>query len=1129
MQQTTTITTWAHRAFTLVLTLLGCLTAYAETPNSDDINDAILVEGSVPVKWTNDATYPWELVDNTMQIPAINRGETSTLSCTYTSDYPTEINFDWYSYYSSYDIDYNENIQLFVDGELYRSVSRTSSWSSIASFILPKGIHKLDFVYNAASVFDQEGGLRKLNVWACKELESACLTTKSIPITFENDSEKMWIARDGYISSPILSAGQSSTTISTTFTVDKLTKFSFEGSVNDFYAELTISIDSKLYDTISQSVNDYGWTNKYVSVVLESGTHLVEFKLTNLSRYDDERIQSTIRNVELHQDWIEVSLSNAGALGREILYKVDKLQDVELLKINGPFNDDDWNVISQLSNVHAIDMSNAQIVSIPYSAFSDNTNLNTVIFPEGLKTIGSGAFRNTNAYRYTIPSSVETISSSAWYETPLERINFAENSQLNTIGYSAFARCSKLEEFIMPNSVTELSTYNNSLSEPIGEQFFGCSALQNLHISDGVTEIPEDFAYGCSALQNLHLPSSLKTIGRYAFSSNKSLREIELPDGLTTISETAFMNSGLQTLILPESVTSLGYRAFDSNSDLEYLVLNSHCSRLSNGVFDDCLALKTVVCPIATPPTYDYDYEPFSGIDYSKVKLIVPDFALEDYKLDSHWHNFIVEASDEASVRDYWYIGNGLTLDKGKRIRNTPDIEMGTGSSIWIDGEVAQPFKSFSYNTGEAAPAVFLSECDGVTATDLTTRFYIDTANKWFFFSPVTDVDVTQISHDATESWIIRRYNGARRASENATSGNWENVTSGKLLRGEGYIVQANRTGWMVFPAAEADHQQFFGAGEATLDINAHECEEAANANWNFLGNPYPTCFDIHDMDMEAPITVWTGSTYKALSVSDDRYVLRPMESFFVQKPEECTELIMLRDGKQLTTTPSANKIVRRRAPEVGRELLNLSIYAETDSVENDMTRVVLNENAQLGYETSRDASKFMSMDLSTAQIYTFNDEGVQLAINERPYADGSVRLGVYTPVRGGHYVIEPTRMDREAYLYDAVTGLEHALEFGPYAFTAENEGACNDRFTLRFAPAAANSIEGIENVANCVKAATGALMITAHEGAAVAIYSVDGIEAAAFTAADGTVNVPLNAGVYVVTIDGESITTIVK
>ena len=605
------------------------------------------------------------------------------------------------------------------------------------------------------------------------------------------------------------------------------------------------------------------------------------------------------------------------------------------------------------------------------------------------------------------------------------------------------------------------------------------------------------------------------------------------------ISNRAFSGSGLQKVVLPESVTVLGKQAFAYNENLQQVDLNSHCLHLNSGVFLACTMLSRVVCPVPTPPTheeyvYSYagesTYPPFyDGVALNNIKLIVPDFALEDYKLDNYWYNFILEAGDEASVRDYWYIGKSLTLDKGKRIRNTPEVEMGTGSSIWIDGEGAQPFKNFTYNTRESSPAVFLSECDGVSATKLTANFYIDTANKWFFFSPVTDVDVTKVSHSTTDSWVIRRYNGARRASENATSGNWENVTSGKLLRGEGYIIQANRTGWMTFPAAEADHQQFFGSAEATLALNTHESEEAANSNWNFLGNPYPTCFDIHDMDMEAPITVCTGSPYKALSVSDDRYVLRPMQSFFVQKPEECTELVMLRDGKQLTTTPSANKIVHRRAPEFGRELLNLSIYAETDSVENDMTRVVLNENARLGYETSRDASKFMSMDLDIAQIYTFNDEGVQLAINERPYADGNVRLGVYTPVRGEHYVIEPTRMDRAAYLYDAVTGLEHALEFGPYTFTAECEGACNDRFTLRFAPAAANSVEGIENTTDSVKAISGALMITAHEGAAVAVYSVDGTEVAAFTAAGGTVNVPLNAGVYVVTIDGESITTIVK
>lgn len=539
--------------------------------------------------------------------------------------------------------------------------------------------------------------------------------------------------------------------------------------------------------------------------------------------------------------------------------------------------------------------------------------------------------------------------------------------------------------------------------------------------------------------------------------------------------------------------------------------------------------MKTVVCPVATPPINEGSYPPFNTVSVGNVKLIVPDFAVEDYKLDSYWNKFIIEAGDEASVRDYWYLGGRLTLDKGKRIRNTPEIVMATGSSIWIDGEATQPFGKFTYGNEEGYPTSFLSQTDAVTATEMVNRFYIDSAEKWYFFSPVTDVDFADISHESTDSWVIRRYNGERRASQNTYSGNWENVTEGKLLRGQGYILRANKTGWLYMPIAKENHQQFFGAAEATLPINAYACEnEPANADWNFMGNPYPTCFDIHDMDMEAPITVWTGSTYKALSLSDDRYVLRPMQPFFVQKPEECEALTMLRDGKQLTTTPS-NKKVARRAPERGRDLINLSIRLVADTADHDMTRVVVNERASLGYDAKRDASKFMSMDPAMAQIYSFDKAGQQMAINERPYDNGSVRLGVYLPVRGEQYTISSDRMDRDAWLYDSVTGLEHSFEYGPYSFTADTEGICNDRFILGFAPGQSTEVESVEETAVKVTAGHGVITVSAARDTEVAVHAADGTLRATFTSTGSAVDVTASAGVHVVTAGGESRTVIVK
>lgn len=84
----------------LLLVVFGISTATAI--ESDDINTAILVEGSLPPTWANDAAHPWYIVEDKdgsfyiQQKTADTSGAlfTATLSFSYKSSYPTEITFE---------------------------------------------------------------------------------------------------------------------------------------------------------------------------------------------------------------------------------------------------------------------------------------------------------------------------------------------------------------------------------------------------------------------------------------------------------------------------------------------------------------------------------------------------------------------------------------------------------------------------------------------------------------------------------------------------------------------------------------------------------------------------------------------------------------------------------------------------------------------------------------------------------------------------------------------------------------------------------------------------------------------------------------------------------------------------
>lgn len=557
--------------------------------------------------------------------------------------------------------------------------------------------------------------------------------------------------------------------------------------------------------------------------------------------------------------------------------------------------------------------------------------------------------------------------------------------------------------------------------------------------------------------------------------------------------------------------------------------------------FYDCPAIEKVVLPCATPPSIKND--PFPNVTKANVQLLVPDFAYASYKADPYWYNFkSAQPSDEVSLNDYWAIRGALTLDGSHAMRGTPSVEMIRGGSLVMDSLAVQSFDTFTYNTsynpGEStpqSPASFLSRSNKVTANKLEARFYVASSNTWYFFSPVTDVKMSDITFPASDSWVIRYYDGARRASESTSSGNWVNVPAdGTLHRGEGYIIQTRAAGWLYMPAATTEHDKFFGSNEVTLPLADNTCETPEHAGWNFVANPYPCYYDIYYIDMQAPITVWTGSTYRAYSLydgdrGDDTFVLRPMQPFFVQKDNAELTTTMPLHGRRTSTVIDRTGAPRRAAAvNQNRHKLNLELFRDGSEEAEDYTRIVINEEAQMAYETKCDASKFMSMDANVAQLYSFGGNNHPMAINERPYDDGNVPLGVYLPEAGKTYRISALRADRRAWIYDAATGTEHDLTMGDYYFTAAKAGADNKRFTIRFAPGS-SAVGSLDATPVKVTGNTGYIAVSAPAGAKVAVYATDGTMIANLKAENGTAEIPAAAGIYIVKVNDETVKTIVK
>lgn len=1118
------------RNLAMLLMLMLCANVSAFALESDDINAKILDPKSTVIpQWTDDAANPWRFSNDstTLFTPDFEDIVSTKLSMTFSSQYP--VNFGIRTRFE----DNGGNFFIYIDGE-ENNIGGSSSYSWFAK-IIPAGNHTIEFV---ADLLNNTSwvGLSIVQLFEYKPLETSCLKDGSMPLTFENDQEFPWLTYDGSILS--MNPGDSSSKISTTFTIDKPSLFSFEyynknDEGHDYRDVTTVVIDSVEY--LSSRYNEYTW--RYDAVVLQPGTHTVEFGNTNNNNGSS---RTKIRNVFLSQNWIEVN-SQPGELNNKLIQALgDKnLEDADIVKVNGSMNLNDWNTISQLMGLVGIDLTGTNITSVPESAFRAKPHLSTVMLPNTVTEIGKDAFGDTNLYEMTVPNSVEKIGAEAWRDTPLRYIKFEENSKLTHLGYGALAR-TRILELDMPNSVTHFSrlydedTYRNSVSINDVEGWDiveGCQSLKKLHLSDGLTGVPANMANECSVLQEVHLPLNADIIGYSAFAGSKCLKSIELPESLTSIGDRAFYWSGLESLTLPKNVSYLGEFVFENCSNLKNVVLNSQCWDML-GTFCFCRALETVVLPCATPPSVILN--PFNDVDMSKVKLIVPDFALNAYRSDFYWYRFTnIVAGDEASIRDYWAIRGNLTLDKKRKMQGSPSIDMKQGGTLTMDTDINQGFNEFNFETSESNPGAFLSKSNSVTANKLTTNFYVEEASKWFFFSPVCDVKMSDISYPSTDSWVIRYYDGARRASQNSSTGNWVNVPAdGTLYRGQGYIIQANASGWLHMPVAAENHSQFFGANEVTMTLDDNPCETEANAGWNFIANPYPCYYDIYHINMQAPITVWNGSTYRAFSLNDgdrgdDTFVLRPMQPFFVQKTAADITVGLPLVGRQINTVIDRTRAPRREGQGINplRNLLNLELTKMDGTEADDYTRIVINEEASLEYERTGDASKFMSMDDQVAQFFSLGENNTPLAINERPYDNGIVNLGVYMPKSGETYTISATRSDRQAWLYDAETGIEQDLTLGDYMFTSSKSGFDCNRFSIRFSPVT-NAVDKVSEVLTKVNAGKGVLAITAADEAKVAVYAADGSVIASTT---GSTEIEVPAGIYLVKVGGKTFKTIVK
>lgn len=798
--------------------------------------------------------------------------------------------------------------------------------------------------------------------------------------------------------------GSKTSSLSATVNVDETSTFVYSTSGSNSYVTLEVYVDGTKVRTLqNEQMSGTSSPNPRFLEVLQPGKHTITWMATSSSSSSD--IYFYIRDIGVlkSSQQITVSLLEPGSLGTEVLYQTDHIKNVRSLKVKGAMNDDDWARIHMMSNLLELDLSEATFTEIPtkqFDCYNDTTMqfLHVLKLPEGLKKINDYAFYYSFVEHLDFPSTVESV------------------------GKAAFTY-SHLKELILPDNLTDIYEEHYDYRDGRYSAFSNMYWLEQLVCPKNLTSIPNETFCRNYYCKDVVLPEKLETIGQSAFYANRKAEFPAFPETLTSIGNYAFYDcDGITELVIPRNVTTLGNYAFESCSNMTNAELGVHQYNLNDNLFTDCNKLVQLKLNSATVAKYNTNssYYPLNAGYINDVTLIVPQFLVNAYKLDAYWYNFKSIEGFETDDVDYWAIHNPLTLNR-ERFGGKPSVKIYSNTYLKVNGDTEQQFNNFEIDYNSS----MLSNCQNLKINgDLTVRYY-SSANKWYFISLPFDVKVSAIVVETEGAKnAIRYYDGANRATYGPT-GSWTKFEADAVIpAGTGFIYQTSKDTWSSFKAVDNEKKQnIVSPNEFVKALEQNPAEAAANTGWNLVGNPYQCYYNMHKLNFTAPYTVWNvdNKTYSAYSIIDDDYALVPNQAFFVQCPEGLTTIGFPTDGRQLNTViESQNAAKAELGNAEARLLTDISI---SNGEVSDQTRVVINSNAKMDYETARDASKFMSLDTNVPQIYTLGSDGTQYAINERPLSDGTIRLGFYAG-QAGSYKVSLKRGDAgNVYLKENATG----------------------------------------------------------------------------------------------------------
>ncbi len=241
-------------------------------------------------------------------------------------------------------------------------------------------------------------------------------------------------------------------------------------------------------------------------------------------------------------------------------------------------------------------------------------NISELIIGEDVEEIAKYSFFNaTKLKKITYNAKGKRMSYDA-KSVFLPTVEIVEiGSSVEVLSSRCFSGFTALKQIVVPDNVKEIRGYAfsdcvslASVELPAGlifggEVFSGCTSLEYVPISEGMTAIPYGYMFGCSALKS-----------------------VDIPDCVTSIHGSAFARCvGLNDLIIPDQITYIGSNCFSGCDNLASVKLSANLVTIDDYAFSGCTSLQ--VCDDLPQTLQSIGEYIFKGCKSTLTEITIPE------------------------------------------------------------------------------------------------------------------------------------------------------------------------------------------------------------------------------------------------------------------------------------------------------------------------------------------------------------------------------------------------------------------------------------------------------------------------------------------------------------------------